>query len=73
MNREGYSANLVDCELREQSLCFIVRHTRVHNHILSRLPVDGSCDPVLVAELQRIDDTDDFVEITARRCGVGDR
>lgn len=43
---------LVDREFREECLRLLVRHGRVDDDIVALLPVDGSGDTVLVADLE---------------------
>jgi len=43
---------LDDPEVREQLLGQFIVDRRVNNHVLTRHPVNGSSDPVLVASLQ---------------------
>jgi len=35
----------------------------VDNYIITLVPVDGGRDAVLIAKLQGIDNTDDFIEV----------
>lgn len=47
----------------EQGLCFIVCDAGMNNDIVSLLPVDGCSYTVFVAELERINNTKNLVEI----------
>ena len=58
--------------VREQLRGLVVRHAGVDDHVVALLPVDGRRDPVLVAELERVDDTDDLVEVAPGRRRVCD-
>jgi hypothetical protein len=44
----------------------------VHNDIIALLPIDRCGDAVLVAELERVHYSEDFIEGSANLCGVGD-
>lgn len=47
--------------LREQGLGFLVVDASMDDDILTLLPVDGRGNFVFVAELDSIDDSDDFI------------
>lgn len=49
---EESSLYLVESHVREQLLGFFVIDRRVHDHVVTLLPVDGRRHLVLVAELQ---------------------
>ena len=49
------------CVVREDLRRLLVRYSGVDNHIFALLPLSRSSNAVLVTELQRIDDTDDFI------------
>ncbi len=51
----------MDRELWEQRLRFFVRDGRMHDHIISLLPIDRSSNTILVSQLERVDDADDLV------------
>jgi hypothetical protein len=57
--------------LREELLSLLCRHRRVHDDLLPRDPVRRGRDLVLVADLERVDDADDLVELAPGRGGVG--
>lgn len=52
---------LMNSEIGEQCLCLLITYRRVNDHVIALVPVDGSCDTVLVAELKRVDHSDDFI------------
>ena len=60
----------MNCELWEQSLCFIVAHARMDDNIVTLIPVDRSGDTVLVAQLKRVDNANNFVKVSSGRCGI---
>lgn len=45
--------HLVESYIREQRFSLLVGHRRMDDNIVALLPVDGGCDAVLVAELER--------------------
>lgn len=47
---------LVCCEFREQSLGLFIGNRWVHNDVVTLLPVHGSCDAMLVAQLKCCDE-----------------
>lgn len=53
--------------VREDLVRLLGRDRRVNDDLASRLPVGGRGDPVLVAELERVDRAQDLVELTAGR------
>jgi hypothetical protein len=63
---------LDDAELREQSLGLLVLDAGVDNNIISRNPVDGSGDAVLVAGLEGVDNSEDLGGVAASGCWVGE-
>jgi len=52
--------------LREQSLSLLVLDAGVDDHIITGDPVDWGGDPVLIAGLERVDDTKDLGGVAAR-------
>ena len=63
MVRATKTTNKMNCVVGEESLRLFVFHASVNDHVLTLLPVDRSCDTVLVSELYSINDTDNFVLI----------
>jgi hypothetical protein len=61
---------LDNAEVREQSLCLVVLNRWVYNDVIARNPVDGGCDTVLVASLQRVEDAEDLGGVATSGCGV---
>jgi hypothetical protein len=61
---------LDDPELWEELLSLLVLHTRVDDDVVTWNPVNGSCDAVLVARLQRVEDTEDLGGVAAGGGGV---
>jgi hypothetical protein len=53
--------------LREQSLGLLILDAGVDDNIVTRNPVDGGGDTVLVANLKGVDDTEDLGGVAA--CG----
>lgn len=51
--------------VREKHLGLLVFHTGVDDDIVTLLPVNRSSDPVLVASLESIKNTDDLVEVAS--------
>ena len=68
MEQKSYLEGL---ESWEQSFGLIVGHTRMDDHVVSLVPVDRRRHFVLVTNLQRINDSDDLVEITPGLSWVG--
>lgn len=58
--------------LGEDLLGFLSGDAGMDNDIVTLLPVTGSGDLVLVAQLERVDDAQDFIKVTAGGCGVCD-
>lgn len=56
----------------EEGLGLLITDTGVNDDISTFLPVDGSGDTVLVAELQRVDNSEDLIEGSANLGGVGE-
>ena len=56
----------------EEGLCLIIADAWVNNHVFTLLPVYRGGDAVLVANLKRVDDTQDFVKVAAGLGGVAD-
>lgn len=63
---------LDDLEVREHLLGLVVLDTGVDNHVITRDPVDGSSDFVLVAGLQGVHDAKNLSSIATGRRGVGE-
>ena len=61
---------LDDAEVREKCLCLLVLDAGVNNDVITRNPVDGGGDPVLVAGLQAVEDTEDLGGVAASGGGV---
>jgi hypothetical protein len=59
-------------EVGEELFGKVVVDRGVDNDIVSGHPIDGSCDAVLVARLQRIDNAQHLGGVAARRRGVGE-
>ena len=59
-------------ELREERLRLVVRDTGVDDNVVTLLPVDGGGNAVLVAELERVDYSEDLVKGSANLGRVGD-
>lgn len=57
---------------REEFLRLVILNTRVHNDIVARLPVGRSGNPMLVADLERVDHSDNLVKVATGGCGVRD-
>lgn len=55
------TTNLMDSEIREQRLRLVVRHRWVNDHVVTLVPVDRSCNTMLVAQLKGINHSDDLV------------
>lgn len=51
--------------MREQSLSLLVLDAGVDNNIVTRNPVDGGGDTVLVASLEGVDDAEDLSGVAA--------
>lgn len=47
--------------LREEGLGFLRAYAVVDNNVVTLPPIDGGRDTVLVAELESVDNPDDFV------------
>lgn len=62
---------LDDAEVGEQLLGLLILDRGVDNHVVAGDPVDGGGDLVLVARLQRVNDTQDLGRVAARRGRVG--
>lgn len=58
---------LDDAEVREECLSLVVLDRGVDNDIVTRYPVDGGGDPVLVAGLQAVKDTKDLSSVATSR------
>lgn len=56
---------LDNTELREQSLGLLVLDAGMDNNIVTRNPVDGGGDTVLIASLKGVDDAEDLGSVTA--------
>lgn len=59
-------------EAGEEGGSLLVGDGGVNDDLLAVLPVGGGGDAVLVTELERINDTEDLVKVTAGRGGVGE-
>jgi hypothetical protein len=66
------STHLQSLVSREQVLGLLVVHRGMDDDIVSLFPVDGSSDLVLVSELERVDHSEDLVEIAAGLSRVAD-
>lgn len=62
---------LDDTEVWEELLGLLILDRRVHNHIVTGDPVDGSGNLVLVAGLEGVDDAQDLGRVTASGGWVG--
>lgn len=62
---------LDDTEVGEQLLRLLVLDGGVDDHVVTGDPVDRGCDLVLVAGLQRVDDTEDLDAVATSRGRVG--
>lgn len=62
---------LDDAEVGEELLGLVVADGGVDDDIVAWDPVDGGGDPVLVASLQGVDDTQDLLGVATGRGGVG--
>lgn len=61
---------LNNAEFGEQSLRLLVLDRGMYDDVIARYPVDGSCDTVLVASLERIKDAKNFGGVTTGRSRV---
>jgi len=57
-------------EVREQLLGLLVLDTGVDDNIITRDPVDGCSDSVLVTSLKRVDDSEDLGRVTTGRSRI---
>jgi len=63
---------LDDAEFGEEGLGLFVLDAGVHDDVVSGDPVDGCGDAVLVAGLERVDDSEDLGRVTSCGCWVGE-
>lgn len=63
---------LHDAEVWEQGLGLLVLDRWVYNNVVTWDPVDRCSDPVLVAGLQGVEDTQDFSRVAASGGWVGE-
>jgi hypothetical protein len=63
---------LDDADIAELLLGILSGHGRRDDDIITRQPVDGSGNTLLVGELESVDDTEDLSGVTAGRGRVGD-
>jgi hypothetical protein len=61
---------LNNAEFGEQSLRLLVLDRGMYDDVIARYPVDGSCDTMLVAGLERIKDAKNFGGVTTSRSRV---
>ena len=61
---------LDDLEVREQLFRLLVFDAWVHDHVITRNPIDRSGNLVLIPRLERINDTQNLSSVSACRCGV---
>lgn len=61
---------LDNADVREHGLSILSLDGRVDDDIVTRDPVDGSCDLVLVAGLQAVEDAEDFGCVATSAGGV---
>mmetsp|Transcript_10896 Transcript_10896/g.18063 ORF Transcript_10896/g.18063 Transcript_10896/m.18063 type:complete len:266 (-) Transcript_10896:157-954(-) len=53
--------------LSEEVVCILISEREVHDHVFALLPVSRSSNLVVGGELERINDTNDFIEVASRR------
>jgi len=64
---------LVDSVFWEKCLRLIVADRRMDNHVFTLLPVDGRGHTVLVTNLERVNDTNNFVKVATGRCWISNQ
>lgn len=64
---------LLPVALWEELVCFFVRDGGEYDDLVAVLPVGGSRDAVGVGKLQRVDHSEQFVEVPAGRSRVNQR
>src|SRR3972149_345688 len=57
----------------EHLVGFLVRDGGEDDHVVSVLPVHRRCHLLVLGKLERVDDPEDFVKVSPRGCGIGER
>ena len=60
-------------KLGEELFRSVVVHSRVNDDVISRYPVYRRGDFVLVSELKRVDNTNNFIKVATSRSRVGNQ